>query len=126
MALRITLPAALIAILASACAPEIGDSCLTSADCSVNGDRICDVAQEGGYCTIRDCEPGTCPDGAHCVEFRFTEERHATTWCMAVCDGDSDCREDEGYRCVSAAALGPDIARVLDGADGRFCSVPAP
>lgn len=114
--------------LAAGCAPEIGDACVTSADCSVNGDRICDVAQPNGYCTIRDCEPDTCPDGARCVEFRFDEPRHASTWCMATCSGDSDCRTEDGFSCVTAAALGEGTARILDDGDAakRFCSVPTP
>jgi hypothetical protein len=128
MSLRLLIPALLAATLSAACAPEIGDSCATSTDCSVNGDRICDVAQPNGYCTIRDCEPNTCPDGSRCVEFRFAEERHATTWCMWGCEGDGDCRTGDGYACVTAAALGDGIARVADEgkADARFCSVPAP
>jgi hypothetical protein len=109
------------------CSPEIGDDCSTSVDCSANGDRICDSASPGGYCTVIDCEEDTCPDGAVCVEFRFEPERLASSWCMASCGDDSDCRNDEGYSCVRASSLvdadDAPLARVIDEAgDGRkFC-----
>ena len=116
---------ALAALLGGGCAPEIGDSCETSVDCSVNGDRICDIAAPGGYCTVANCEDGTCPDESLCVEFRFSRERLASSWCMAPCDEDADCRA--GYLCARADEIEGDdmmpIARVLDEsrASTRFC-----
>ena len=47
---------------------EIGDECTTSVDCSPEGDRMCDIAQRGGYCTIRDCTPDSCPDDADAAD----------------------------------------------------------
>jgi hypothetical protein len=123
--MRTTLTAALALSLFGGCAPEIGDDCETSVDCSVNGDRICDRAQPGGYCTVMSCEENTCPEDAVCVEFRFMPARLAESYCMAPCDDDGDCRD--GYDCVRVSELDV-IARVLDdgGDDGlRFCS-PAP
>src|SRR5262245_36081708 len=92
------------------CTPEIGDECTTSIDCSQQGDRLCDTTQPGGYCTIFNCEPDTCPeDESVCVAFDFEldpacHDLNATDWarfgrtfCMAVCDDDSDCRD--GYIC---------------------------
>ncbi len=117
-----------------ACAPEIGDGCETSVDCSVNGERICDRTQPGGYCTIQGCEPDTCPDGASCVEFRGMPDRTSVTFCMDGCGNDGDCRTD--YVCVNdmdARLLEgyPDdldsmsLARVIDLNEGRaddsFC-----
>src|SRR5690242_18467125 len=50
-------------IVATGCKPKIGDECKTSTDCSVTGDRLCDITQPSGYCTIFNCEePGSCPD----------------------------------------------------------------
>ncbi len=125
------LSAGLIALVAlslpSGCAPEIGDDCKTSDDCSVSGDRLCDrsVPGSGGYCTIAGCDQGTCPDEAICVEFRPAPERLSSTWCMASCDNNGDCRTGDGFSCVTATELGngdADFARALDGADKQFCA----
>ncbi|MCS6797382.1 MAG: hypothetical protein NZ898_02435 [Myxococcota bacterium] len=118
----------MIVAIGSACEPRIGDACETSVDCSVQGDRICDTASPGGYCTMTPCEEGTCPDDARCVEFRFEPPRLAVSYCMAACEDDADCRRDEGYRCVRASALrGPDgapLARLLGSPEtARFCAV---
>ena len=128
--------ALLLLLIAAGCSPEIGDSCESSVDCSVNGERICDRAHPGGYCTVQGCEMDTCPDEAVCVEFRAAVERLASSWCMATCEENDDCRD--GYECRRAdemLELGETedgspcckpIAGVLDEAgDGsRFCAVP--
>jgi hypothetical protein len=53
------------------CGKEIGDPCTFSTDCSPNGDRLCDIASNGGYCTIQGCDLTStiCPDEAVCVQF---------------------------------------------------------
>src|SRR5262245_26278271 len=99
---------ALLALGLLACAPEVGDDCKTALDCSSQGSRLCDRTQPGGYCTIRGCEPGTCPEEAVCVKFRPSEERLAVTYCMRKCDDNGDCRSDEDYRCVAARDFGVD------------------
>ncbi|MCC7542994.1 MAG: hypothetical protein IT379_42655 [Deltaproteobacteria bacterium] len=110
----------LLAVLAVGCTPEIGDDCSTSVDCSANGDRICDTAQPEGYCTVRGCERGTCPEEAICVEFRPNVDRLADRWCLYACESDDDCRD--GYACLSADG---DLSRVLDDRDSsRYCGVP--
>jgi hypothetical protein len=53
----------------AACGPSIGDGCTTNVDCSRLGDRSCDVASPGGYCTVDGCNANTCPDGALCIRF---------------------------------------------------------
>ena len=55
--------------LSAGCGDEIGDSCGTNVDCSPYGDRICDVSQTGGYCTIQGCTRESCPGEAVCVRF---------------------------------------------------------
>ena len=75
-----------------ACQPTIGDSCGSSLDCSATGERQCDLAQPGGYCTVQNCNADTCPDGAICVEWGFNPSRTAQTWCMRGCGSDGDCR----------------------------------
>jgi hypothetical protein len=112
------------------CKPEIGDDCATSIDCSLSGDRLCDVSQPGGYCTVFNCEPNGCPDDAACVAFSegtcsdaVASTRFRRTFCMATCEDDSDCRSD--YRCVD---LSSDPARrVVDvnPPTQRICTFPA-
>lgn len=112
---------------ASGCAPEIGDDCKTSLDCSSQGSRLCDRTQPHGYCTLQGCEPGTCPDDSVCVKFRPEQERLAATFCMARCSDDGDCRSDEGYRCTSAREFGErdaGEAEILGRPEQAFCSAP--
>ncbi|NNE20061.1 MAG: hypothetical protein HKN10_16440 [Myxococcales bacterium] len=88
-----------LALLALAgCKMNIGDACGSSIDCSVTGERQCDLSQPGGYCTIFACDADTCPEGA-CVEWRFIPSRTAETWCMKTCDNTGDCGRRE-YSCV--------------------------
>lgn len=95
----------------AACSPNIGDECASSIDCSQQGDRLCDVNQPGGYCTVFNCEPDTCPeDDGVCVAFTYQLDpvckelddgrwsRFERTFCMAQCDDDGDCRS--GYTCA--------------------------
>ena len=49
------------------CKPKIGEDCATSTDCSISGDRLCDVTQPGGYCTVFNCEPNTVPRPRRCA-----------------------------------------------------------
>ncbi|NLY95702.1 MAG: hypothetical protein GXY23_16955 [Myxococcales bacterium] len=132
------LPWGMALALFSGCAPQIGDDCRTSAQCSINADRFCDLAQPGGYCTVRGCNPDTCPDRAICVEWRFEPPRGTDTYCMERCSGDGDCREGDGYRCIRGEDLedlwqyapgvepGTPIARIIDLSDSRrnsgFCA----
>ncbi len=114
----------LLALLtASACTPQIGDDCGTSIDCDVNGTRVCDVSQPGGYCTRAGCETGTCPEDGVCIEFRPMPDRLSSTWCMAPCEEDGDCRDTEGYVCRRASDLAAGVAQSLDGEGIRFCTV---
>ena len=119
-----------------ACAPEIGDDCHTSLDCSSSGTRLCDRTQPYGYCTLQGCEEGTCPEEAVCVKFSPGKDRLSTTYCMYKCDDSSDCRDDQGYECLRAMAKGknPEAlsdpnafgsgieAEVLGSASQKFCA----
>lgn len=95
---------ALLAVLLAApsCKKVIGDSCSQSTDCSLQGDRVCDLTQRDGYCTIDACDPGTCPDNAVCVAFNANSQRLTRRFCMAPCNNDGDCRD--GYRCFVPTA----------------------
>ena len=132
----------MLAALASACAPEIGDPCENSVDCDIQNKRTCDLTLPGGYCTISGCEKGTCPDEAVCVAFRPEPDRLSNSWCMASCDDNSDCRD--GYRCRRAEQLGMipisanseqtgeinvklrPLAQSLDRDSAKFCTVRVP
>jgi hypothetical protein len=102
---RIALALAAVA-LASACGRTIGDDCETNVQCSAQGDRQCDIAQPGGYCTVIGCDRTTCPDNALCVRF-FPPEALRETASGQMCgpkDSDPQCalRDiciDEGF-CV--------------------------
>lgn len=95
--MRLTIALLLAIVALTGCKQHIGDSCGNSTDCSVTGERQCDLAQPGGYCTVFSCDPDTCPEGV-CVEWRFIPSRTAETWCMKTCNGDGDCRFE--YSCV--------------------------
>ncbi len=131
------------AALGLGCTPQIGDDCTVSTNCSTTGVRLCDVTQPGGYCTIFNCEPGSCPDNSKCVNFgtQLSAARddngnpltactpsqanspYKRSFCMASCSSDSDCRG--GYRCRRPS--GPDgfnavLAEHESGA--KVCAVP--
>ena len=108
--------ACLLAASSVGCLPKIGDKCTTSLDCSQTGQKICDNSQPAGYCTVFNCEPDNCPDGAACVAFNNNLDpacgnhddgswpRFERTFCVRPCGGDGDCRD--GYECVSASERG--------------------
>jgi len=81
-----------LAILAAGCTPSIGDSCESNSDCDT--DQMCDLSQDGGYCTITPCPRTGCPGDSVCVLF---DER--SSWCMQKCGLFTYCRE--GYTCVN-------------------------
>lgn len=99
------------------CPSEIGDSCGGSRDCSPTGERQCDLAQPGGYCTILGCDPDTCPGGTICVEWRFIPSRTAETWCMKPCSDDGRCRV--AYLCALPSHITQDGTRTPDGLENE-------
>jgi hypothetical protein len=103
--MRRWIPIALLCL--SACTPTIGDRCVTSLNCSINGDRFCDTSVKYGVCTVFGCESGTCPDNAVCVRWRSQPGRLSFTACMRTCEAgmDGQCRYDDGFRCCSADDL---------------------
>lgn len=115
------------------CKPEIGDECSVSTDCSNAGERLCDTTLPGGYCTIFNCEPGTCPDEAVCVAFKNSPssvcpdpqsgDRLRRTFCMRSCEGNGDCRS--GYQCIDLGRENPWKATIAEYGDvsGKVCIV---
>jgi hypothetical protein len=119
------------------CTPSIGDACKLHTDCSATGNRLCEPTFPGGYCTIANCEQGSCPSEAACVAFGVApsaktecavtqQQRLERTFCMARCSSDSSCRS--GYACVDFQP-GPDNiwgAAVVDTDRGtKVCTVMA-
>jgi hypothetical protein len=103
-----------IALIATGCGSEIGDSCVVDSDCanaailsgSAVNDRICDDNEEDGYCTILGCDYDTCPSEAVCVKF-FTgdfqnETCDAATLENTTCTLDEEC--DLTGHCVDRSA----------------------
>jgi hypothetical protein len=99
----------IFALAAVACGHDIGDKCSTSVDCSQAGDRLCDITQPDGYCTVFNCEPDSCPKEAACVVFNAALSnatacedpnglsRFARSFCLFKCSSNDDCRS--GYEC---------------------------
>jgi hypothetical protein len=109
---------------AAGCGKQIGDACLVSSDCSIDGTRVCDrLGTAEGYCTIIGCDYATCPEEAVCVRFfaggfsnrpcgvqadcsldelctlegQCVPRSAEVRYCMKKCDQQSDCRD--GYEC---------------------------
>jgi hypothetical protein len=114
----------------AACGNKIGDSCTISTDCATEGGRICDSSSPGGYCTVANCDIGTCPSESTCVQFysvinvdkQCTKAEDCTIdevctvggfcaardselrFCMLKCSDQGDCRDK--YECRDAARMG--------------------
>jgi hypothetical protein len=88
---RFTTPTLVLALLSamaaavSGCGKDIGDSCMTGADCDPNGTRVCDLSQPGGYCTVLGCDQSSCPSGSVCIRY------FPTQFLTQTCQTDSDC-----------------------------------
>jgi hypothetical protein len=114
--MRIALVLTLV-VAAIGCGKEIGDECVLSSDCSPNGDRLCDTASSGGYCTIQGCDFNTCPEESACV--RFFTGNFANKPCDPATEDDlggtptNDCSLDE--LCSFGGACVPRSSEV------RFC-----
>ena len=121
---RLALLTLTLGMLAMGCSPRIGDGCGSSTNCSVNGDRLCDITMPGGYCTVFDCTADACPDDGVCVRFQPVPARLARNVCMRRCGADGECRVNEGYRCTGATDV--DFVAIVDlgRPEGRFCMAP--
>ncbi len=105
-----TAPPLLLALglgaLGGGCKSEIGDACKRSQDCSLQGERTCDLSYRidengieringNGECTIDGCSRGSCPEEAACVK------SYSSAFVSTTCDaslaavGSSSCRPSE-------------------------------
>jgi hypothetical protein len=139
-AARLRLVVGLIGLAAIGCSKKIGDHCQTSTDCSQLGDRLCDVSQPDGYCTIYNCEPKNsngatkCPDEAACIVFaaeqsavtgcanRLGNTPYSRTFCLKTCKNQTDCRS--GYVCIDVGAPGNQWAAVDADGPTKVCTQP--
>ena len=110
--------------LVIACAPKLGDGCDDAFDCAVDGTRICDHTQPGGYCLIPGCRADECPDEGVCV--RFGHDERAQTFCLRHCERRSDCRS--GYECAEPDPFGDLATAIIDESPegSRFCTASIP
>ncbi len=88
---RLALLVALAVVGGTGCRPKIGDACRSSTDCSVQGDRTCDLSHRvndageptpggRGECTIEGCGADSCPKEAACVKV------YAASFLTIACD----------------------------------------
>lgn len=131
-------------LLFASCRRQIGDACKNSIECSYDTDRLCDISQPGGYCTVEGCDERTCPDESVCIRFfprqyltkscsegcaaeelcldegrcapRLSERRY----CAASCTGNDDCRG--GYECRRTGTGGTQSLHANPAAIVSFCS----
>jgi hypothetical protein len=130
----------------AACKRKIGDACKSSIDCSQESDRLCDISQPGGYCTIEGCDEHTCPEESACVRFFpkdltkpcetadnctpeelcLLSEHHCAPrtserrFCVDSCSDNSDCRG--GYECRLAGTRGTTALHATPNAVVHFCA----
>ena len=99
-----TLALVALAAVAPGCKPKIGDPCKLSTDCSIRGERTCDLSYTiggEGECIIEGCTLGTCPKEAVCVKVYGSDflsvacnperEDIAVPDPNETCDPDDDC-----------------------------------
>src|SRR6202041_1127412 len=85
----------------------------------------------GGYCTIFNCGPNTCPDQTACYLFQSEVQgcpysdrapsRTAHSFCMKDCQKDSDCRE--GYICADLRAAPWNAILLDDNQNQSVCTI---
>ena len=88
------------------------------------------MTQPHGYCTLVGCDENTCPSEAVCVKFwpqvamQSDADRVGTNFCMYKCNSQGDCRNGDGYSCVSTKDFGSmDESQVLGDPNQRFCAI---
>jgi len=113
------------------CKPKVGEDCVTSVDCSLSGDRLCDDTLPGGYCTVFNCEPNGCPEESVCVAFSegtcstaSVSIRFRRTFCMRSCEEESDCRGGS-YQCIDVSRDSSRQVVDRNPSSQRICAVPS-
>jgi hypothetical protein len=88
----------------------VGAPCVKWDDC-VNG-LTCFDGMPGGYCTMLNCKIAECPGGSQCSPINDGQLQV----CMALCDSNSDCREEFGHGCTGGGGCwcGEEICQAED------------
>lgn len=83
-----------------ACENRVGDPCLQTIDCGVDGRLMCDVSNlqnstdkdgKGGECTLENCSYGACDNGSVCIQVYGT-----SIGASQPCDPLNEDRVDQG------------------------------
>lgn len=112
---------ALAVVGLAGCKKKIGDACTRSTDCSIRGDRVCDLSHRvdangvssksgKGECTIEGCGHDTCPKEAECVKVYGTD--FLTIACDPLREDIAIALEPSGDECPEQCTL----------VDGTYCA----
>jgi hypothetical protein len=120
-------PWLLVLVAIAGCKAKIGDPCLRSTDCSIRGDRLCDLSHTvnaageqtpsgKGECTIEGCGADSCPKEAECVKV------YGSDFLTVACD---PAREDRAVLIDESTEECPDGAcPPLDACEPREVCLP--
>lgn len=105
---------------------KVGDPCKTKAECPGGQNALCipEVFSDGspgwpnGYCTILNCEAGTCPSGSECFQ-TYDSQNKPFTLCLKTCTKSSDC--NQGYVCPDFGACVPACKSDDDCGEDEVC-----
>lgn len=102
----------------------VGKSCQKSSDCRNDQWTGSCLDWKKGYCAVKGCGEGgvTCPEGALCMGVSLDQPT-----CVKACEGDGDCRIDDGYACKVLPDLQGGVQRIchevtLPGLPGEGCA----
>lgn len=93
-----------VGVFGSGCSRTIGDACANNVECSALGDRFCDVASPGGYCTVEGCDQNSCPDSSACVRFFSLQKGRASCNVRKVTR--ASCPSNDSAECCKPGDLG--------------------
>jgi hypothetical protein len=115
---------------------DVGEPCTADSQCKGGDKAACipDKFSDGsegwpdGYCTIFECQAGSCPAGSECYETKDTSG-NTLTLCLATCQTGTDC--NKGYACPAYGACVPGCTTSADceadevcGSDGLCAAKP--
>lgn len=147
--LWLVLAGGLLLVPLVACGRKVGDQCKYNTDCNdTTFDRICDLSQPGGYCTIEGCDEKSCPSESVCIRFFprvsltkpcdpakvddcLSDEVCLPTglcapraserrYCAHGCDDGGDCRDK--YECRLGGTLGSVPLTATPSKPVKFCA----
>ena len=118
----------------SGCSRTIGDACKDNVECSALGDRYCDVASPGGYCTVEGCDQTSCPDSSVCIRFFSLQKGRQSCDASKVvrtdCSGGDCCKPGDpgccklGERCLCEEPGCQSGYCTSEASERRYCMKP--